>query len=261
MRYKTLYATFILLLVAAFIKNNIANAQETYFGYVNCQNLLLLHPLIQQYDVHTKRIKYTASYPKTSENVSEYIDRLNIKKNELLSQIASLDKEFSSKILGKSLVAQKQRFIFWKRREGLKVQCDLIDAAIKQTERDGDYYLNMPTESALFPAAKAIDTSILDAVDYLRKKYNINTIFDSSVFIRYSTGRYSEIAGNYKKTISNLWNGQNISKETINNTALTVFENISKRFPKLKHKPFLAGAINLSKEAEDLVYNISLRDN
>lgn len=236
-----------------------AYAEETYFGYVNCQNLLLLHPLMQQFDLSTKRIKYTSSFPKPSEDLEAYKQRLKDKKAQLEGLMLKLDKEFATKIVGKNMVAQNQRWIFWKKREGLKTQCDLIDTAIDRLAWEGDYYMNMPGISTLFPATKAVTNSVLDALEYLRKKHSVSVILDSSVFVKYENPSI-ENADLYQQTALKAWNGQSVSKPELLNASQVVFGSITKRFPKLKNKPFLAGAIDLSKEANQLVYNITINE-
>ena len=239
------------------IKTNAqTNSQNFSFGYVNARNLILLHPLMQQYDVKTGRFKNTSSYPKPSEEISDYLDRLASNKQKLQEQIKKLEKEYSSKILGKSMVAQKQWFVFWKRRENLKIQCDLIDEAIELASHEGDYYMNMPTSTRIFPVTKAVAQSVTDVLSNLKDKYQLEVVLDTSAFIRYHKGTF-QLTQKQDNKHCLIWKGQTFSKPEIIDSSLKMINKIQESFPHLKDRPFIAGAKNLNKEAATLINAIT----
>lgn len=253
---KMIKLSFYIILLFMLIISSEAKSQGNYFGYVNAQNLILLHPLMQQYDVKTGRFKNTSSYPKPSEDIDSFLNRLRASKASLEEKIKKLEKDYSQKIVGKSLVAQKQWFVFWKRREYLKIQCDLISEAIEQASHEGDYFMNMPSLTTIFPVTKAVAQSITDVLENLKNRYNLGVVFDTSAFIRYHKGTFETITK--KDNIhQQIWRGATFPKNEINDASLKMMSKIQESFPHLKDHPFLAGAKNLNKEAANLINSIT----
>ncbi|MFA5597638.1 MAG: hypothetical protein WDA26_08740 [Pusillimonas sp.] len=233
-------------------------AAETVFGYVNCENLIRLHPLMKQYDPATKRFINTASEPRPSEEPAAFIKRLSEEQKKIATLINQLDAEYGQKISGKSLAAQKLWWVFWKRRESFKVQYDLISEAISQARLHGDFFLNTPSPWTMFPVLKAVSNSINDALEHLKANKKLQIILDTSVFLPFSSNfiQSDDFVANRHH---DLWQGKTVSKNELFYTSLAIKESIVKNFPALSHKPFLAGATDLTKESEMLLQTITLR--
>lgn len=234
------------------------SAVEKQFGYVNGEKLIRLHPLMKQYDPATKRFINTASEPRPSEEPAAFIKRLSEEQKKIALLISRLDSEYGQKITGRSLAAQKLWWVFWKRRESFKVQYDLISEAINQAKLHGDFFLNTPSPWTMFPVVKAISSSINDALEHLRANKKLQIILDTSVFLPFSTKfiKSDEFVANRHQA---LWQGRAVSKDELFYAALGIKDSIIKNFPALSHKPFLAGAVDLTKDSEELLQAITLR--
>ncbi|OQB45612.1 MAG: hypothetical protein BWY02_02482 [bacterium ADurb.Bin157] len=234
------------------------SAVEKQFGYVNGEKLIRLHPLMKQFDPSTQRFINTASQPKPDEDPEAYIKRLSEEQQKIALLISRLDSEYGQKVTGRSLAAQKLWWVFWKRRESFKVQYDLISEAITQAKLHGDFFLNTPSPWTMFPIVKAISSSINDALEHLKKGKKLEIIFDTSVFLPFSTKfiKSDEFVANRHQA---LWQGRAVSKDELFYAALGIKDSIIKNFPAMSHKPFLAGAVDLTKDSEELLQAITLR--
>lgn len=231
-------------------------ANNFRWGFVDGRKLIRMHPLMHKYDSQTRRFIDTVSQPRPSEDPSEYISRLRGRLEGMKVMIAALDEKYAGKINDRGMAARKAWWTFWKKRESLKIYESLIQEAINQASVHGNFYLNFPSDWTMMPVAKAIAGSVNDACDYLRTAHKLDMVFDVSVFTS-SLSKLSEL-----DVIPNphwkIWSGQ-----ALNNGDLQIIRNsmglaLTKTFPDLRNRPFVAGAMDLRILSESLLGDITL---
>lgn len=233
-----------------------AKASEHRWGFVDGASLIRMHPLIKQYDPTTRRFRNTVSQPRPSEDPAAYIARLQLNLNEINNTLKQLDANYAGKLSGRGMVARNAWWSFWKKRESLRIYQKLLQEAIAQASVHGNFYLNMPSDWTLMPVAIAIAASVNDACEYLREGSKLDAIFDVSVF---KSQLDSKSALNF---IPNphwkIWQQGIVDQSALEQTGDSLAATLRQSFPRLRNRPFVAGATDLRQLAEALLSDITL---
>lgn len=231
-------------------------AQGHRWGFVDGQRLISIHPLMKQYDPQTRRFIDTVSQPRPSENPTEYIARLQARLNSMNATIASLDANYAGKINDRGMAARKAWWAFWKKRESLKIYQSLIQEAINQAAVHGNFYLNFPSDWTMMPVALAIAGSINDACEYLRSVHKLDMVFDTSVF----SSRLSQksVLDMIPNPHWKAWSSQPLESGDLEIIGDSIGSSLRKIVPKLRNRPFVAGAMDLKALSESLLSDITL---
>lgn len=231
-------------------------AQEQRWGFVDGRRLISLHPLIKQYDPQTRRFVDTVSQPRPSEDPTAYIARLQTRLDSLSATIASLDANYVGKLNDRGMAARKAWWTFWKKRESLKIYHNLVQEAINQAAVHGSFYLNFPSDWTMMPVAIAIAGSISDACEYLRSSHKLEMIFDVSVFSsRLAAKSELDMIPNPHWKI---WSGQPLENGDLEIIGDSIGSSLRRSYPKLRNRPFVAGAMDLKALSESLLSDITL---
>lgn len=244
------------LLAAAVLMPTLTMADSFQYGYVDGAALIVMHPLMRQFDPQTRRFVNTVSQPLNSENPEEFIARLQKILEEQKKMLASLDANYADKIAGRGMAARKAWWTFWKRRESLRIYQNLIQEAINQAAIHGNFYLNMPSDWTIMPVVMAISASIRDACEYLRSSNDLTVILDTSVFIQ--NRPETEVGLMIPNRHWQVWSGGNLSAADLQQTGWAMKDSVCRIFPARSRKPFVAGAMDLNPLAVSLLDNITL---
>ena len=245
----------LILILAATLPSAAQNSGFQY-GYVDGSRLLAMHPLMRQFDPQTRRFVNTVSQPLPSEDPSEFIARLQKLLQEQKALLAKLDANYADKITGKGMAARKAWWTFWKRRESLRIYCNLIQEAVTQAAIQGNFYLNMPSDWTLMPVVMAISSSVRDACDYLRTSNGLNVVFDTSVLLQ----KQPEMAPGmiFPNRHWQIWGGGSIDGETLQQAGWSMKDCVTRLLPDRANRPYVAGAMDLNPLAVSLLENITL---
>lgn len=247
---------FLVLLIFLILTSGSLLAQSPRWGFVDGRRLISLHPLMKQYDPQTRRFVDTVSQPRPSEDPKEYIARLQSRLNSMTSTIAALDANYAGKINDRGMAARKAWWAFWKKRESLKIYQNLIQEAINQAAVHGNFYLNFPSDWTMMPVARAIASSIDDACEYLRSAHKLDMVFDVSVFSsRLAAKSELDMIPNPHWQV---WSGQPVAAGDLEIIGDSMGMALRKSFSKLRHRPFVAGAMDLKALSESLLSDITL---
>lgn len=247
---KKIFTFFLIFFTAAAVYAN-----QPQWGLVDAAALINLHPLMQQFDPQTRRFHDTLSQPLPSEDPGEFIARLQNRLQSMENTIRSLDANYADKISGSGMAARKSYALYWKKRESLRFYAELLREAINLAAKQGNFYLNMPSDWTLMPVTRGISSTVNEVCAYLKKKHELQGILDVSVF-KAPTDSGAAL-GTFNQHWA-LWRGDEKALSQTDMICRQIMYSIRGSFPEQAHRPVVAGAIDLQPVAVRMLRNIAL---
>ncbi|MEW6708949.1 MAG: hypothetical protein AB1403_03930 [Candidatus Riflebacteria bacterium] len=228
-------------------------AAKPEWGVVNSSVLIQLHPLMQQFDPATRRFRGTLSEPGPEEDQADYNARLQSRLQAMENTIRQLDLNYAGQITGSGMAARKSYLLYWKKRESLRFYADLLKEALSLASRQGNFYLNMPSDWTLMPVVKGIGSTINEVCVTLAKRNELVGVLDSSVFNSPTTAMATGVNQHW-----GVWRGEEKAMGQISQSCGQLMFSVRQSFPERSHRPFVAGVVNLQVPAIEMLKSISL---
>jgi len=221
------------------------------FGIVDFRLLVLAHPLILKFDPQIKRFKDTCSdfvYDKARTRVE-----LEEKAKQTLKKVEELDK-ITKPILQKGGAMAKEVYsLYWRKRKYLQSEFEIYKKALETVAVDGNYHEGRTFESTVLPVVEEITKFVRDVVEDLKKKYNLLSILDVSVFgEKIPDGEETPfvIPSNLHWEI---WKGSPVSSADFAKWKNSLPLSGERTVPNFPVFPIRGGALDLRKEAVELL--------
>ena len=232
-------------------------AFKPVWGYVDSARLIRLHPLMSQFDSKTRRFRDTISEPRPSEDPVEYITRLQSKLQAMENTMRQLDSNYAGKISGSGMAAKKSYFLYWKKRESLRFYAELLRNAVEMAGKQGNFYLNMPTDWTLMPVVRGISSTVYEVCAQLQKINELEGILDVSVFAQpvFSGSSLTEVNLHW-----GFWRGDERALMKMQSACGQLVYSVRNSFPERARRPLVAGALNLQAAAEEMLQHITIPD-
>ncbi|MBF0544235.1 MAG: hypothetical protein HQM08_07375 [Candidatus Riflebacteria bacterium] len=228
---------------------------QTKYGFVDYRMLLLAHPVMQRFDPETRRFADSPSAFVLNKDATRASLEQKLKK--LTNQMKDLDEEIKPFLKNNKKVTKKYEK-YWSKRKALQEEFDLTKLSLSQLKIDGNYNEGRTSISSLVPVIELLNSSITEALNALKKKYELSAILDISSFVKPQSNTdeltliNSEVPS-YENLQRKIWNSEKITRNQLADWMKKIDPTIVRYAPDYPFLPIRAGAVDLVIEATNLI--------
>ena len=224
-----------------------AALSQPRYGVVDYHLLLNLHPIMRQFNVQTGRFDGTNSSPVSGQTPEELKTRLEA----LKKQMTSLDDRIKSRLSRGGSGATQEYSRYWKRRQTLTEEHQLIREALLTGGLTGSLHEGVPSSETLMPICIKITQTILGILQDLQRRHGLEAIVNvGPLILNAEPPSPLPIPFNLHWKA---WAGQGLSEPEIAALRASTKDLLQTLSPRRVAMPCKAGAKDLTAEAAKLL--------